>query len=234
MFLGACGVRTAHEPPLFEEIRTNAGAHRGVAIVTDDNETSREAAEALAAPLAGACSAEALGIRGSMEECRAAARECGVERLVTCRVIEYDPYDPQRLVVGLAVEDAGCPSRMSADEVMALGRGIGGARPRREARRRPFEKTVSIDLATRTKSWMLAYAAEIGLGESPEDLLEAEILLRDPARFFPFAARHIARQVPTGSLGPAPRPSETPSAPSLAEKAGPKGSHTLGALGDLR
>ncbi len=239
VLLGACGRRTAYESPIFEELRTNAGARRGVAIVTDDNETNREAAEALAGSLAGECSAEALGVKGSMDECLAAARERGVEGLVTCRVIEYDPYDPQRLVVSLTLARPGGALRMSAQEVMALGRDVGRS-PGFSTTHHESSTTVKIGLSG---DWYVLYAKHIGLGTSPEDLLEAEILLRDPKRFFPFAAREIAArlsspksaklarrgELPAGETVPAPRPTETARAPAPAPD-----SHTLGALRGLR
>ena len=83
---------------------------------------------------------------------------------------------------------------------------------------------MKVDLRS-TKSWFASYASACGLGDSPEDLLEAEILLRDPARFFPFAAKHIAREALTAET-PSPEPAGVPS-PEPTRPA-------LGILGDLR
>ena len=66
-------------------------------VTADDTETQREAARFLVAPLAAEYLAESLGVARSPDECLAAARERGLDMLVTCRVIEYDPYDPARI-----------------------------------------------------------------------------------------------------------------------------------------
>lgn len=204
MLLGGCLARTANRPtgpaerPTIED--TAESARRGVAVIADDTETQREAARFLVAPLAAEYLAESLGVARSPDECLAAARERGLDMLVTCRVIEYDPYDPARLVVGITLDDAAGSGRMSAREAMALGRSTGG--PSRRAR--GPAKTIHIDLGASSgskgsrgsKGWIRAYARDAGLGESPESLLEAEIFLRDPARFFPFAAKQIAARVP--------------------------------------
>jgi hypothetical protein len=195
MLLSGCLAGTVGRPGGPQAIENaTARAPRGIAVIAADSETRREAARLLAAPLAAECLAEPLGVARSLDECLAAARERGLDKVVTCRLIEYDPYDPARLVVNVTLDEAGGSLHTSAREAMALGRSTGG----RSRRTRGPSTTVEIDLGAPAKSngWIRAFATDAGLGESPDGLLEAEILLRDPARFFPFAAEQIAARIP--------------------------------------
>ncbi len=200
VLLGGCLAGTVDGPGGPDERRTimdtTEGGRRGVAVIADAAETRREAARFLVTPLAAEYLGESLGVARSLDECLAAARERGLDSLVTCRVIDYDPYDPARLVVNITFDEAGSFRHMSAREAMALGRSTGVGAAGSSSRARDLAKTIHMDLGAPSKGLIRAYAMGAGLGESPEGLLEAEILLRDPARFFPFAAKQIAASIP--------------------------------------
>jgi hypothetical protein len=145
----------------------------------------------LGAALAAELDAVEVDAAGDAQRARALAGRAGAARLVTCEVVEHAVYDPMRLTVRLSradVADAG----LSARDVERLTR---SAFAPRAAAPRETERAECVTVDAGAEPTLIEYALR-HLGDSfgaDQYLLEAEILLRDPARFVPFAAAQIAR-----------------------------------------
>jgi hypothetical protein len=159
-----------------------------------------DARRLLAPSLASGLGAADLGPMESERAARAAARAAGAEHVLVCRVAEYDPYDPQRLVLELALVDVAA-GRLSAEDVMSVG--MTPALPRRARPREAILWAARAEIDAASDEMLRAFAVERGLAGIGQDLLEASILIRDPERFFPFAARRVASRVPVGTAGSA-------------------------------
>ncbi len=150
----------------------------------------------LAPALASGLDAADLGPAESERAARAAARAVGAELVLVCRVAEYDPYDPQTLVLELALVDVAA-GRLDAEDVMALGTAPALPQGARVRERTLWAARAEIDAGS--DEMLRAFAVERGLLGTAKDLVEASILVRDPERFFPFAARRVASRVPVGT-----------------------------------
>jgi hypothetical protein len=149
----------------------------------------RRLGEALAAELGG----RNLGMMRRDAASHAVASAAGSGRVLACTVSAYVPYDPVRLVVRIELHEAG-PRPMSTHEVLALGTSP-SASPSERVSSAAGGAHVAIDFGSEEVLAAYAMSQEGGRRVDAVDLLEAEILLRDPARHFPFAARRIASVV---------------------------------------
>lgn len=171
----------------------------GVVATAVVSDSQGDAERLLASALASAVGATDLGHAASGRAARTAARATGADYVLICRIQKYDPYDPQRLVLDLALLDV-ASGRLSAADVMALG--WTAALPP-EARAR--EKTLwsaRAEIDAGSDEMLRTFALERGFIGTRKDIVEASILIRDPARFFPFAARLVASRVPVRATRP--------------------------------
>jgi len=168
---------------------------------------SPDTEELLAGSLAAELGARPLGTCATADEARLLASRSGCSRLFVCEVLEYVPYDPSRIVVRLAEFEVSPPG-IPAAAAMRLFRdpaaetSPGAARPLRTA-------LVGVDAGD--DGVLREYALREGLPASESGLLEAQVLLRDPARFLPLAAGAIA-----AALRASPENRALPGAPEVS------------------
>jgi hypothetical protein len=154
----------------------------------------REAARTLCGPLAASLGADHLGLHETLVEAKAEAMKRTVETLLAFSIVEYVPYDPSRIVIRAELVETGA-GRVSAQDLVAFEHapcapdaplGTSGLR---------WSTTVSVDAGSERTLSEFADRHLTTHQDSTQDILEAEILLRDPARFLPFAARQVAEAV---------------------------------------
>jgi len=170
----------------------DGGATAAVAVIGAGHD---EAEEAIGASVASDLVAVHVGVVSDLAAARVAAGASGAGTLIACKVLAYSPYDPSRVSISYTVTDAG-HGKPSWEDVMRSSRrasardDVGSG-----VRRRSLTGAVEVDAGDERT---LNEYASARLGErwgGPHDLLEAEILLRDPARFLQFAAGRVVEEV---------------------------------------
>ncbi|MHC5053512.1 MAG: hypothetical protein ACYTKD_02210 [Planctomycetota bacterium] len=188
--------------------RAHERVHEGLVATAVVSEKPGDAERLLAPAFASAVGAADLGAATSELAARTAARAAGADLVLVCRVSEYDPYDPQRLVLKLALVDVAA-GRLGAADVMAFG--WTPAHPPGGRERETVLWAARAEIDAGSDEMLRAFALERGLVGGRMDLVEASILVRDPERFFPFAARRVASRAPV-------RASQAPKAGALAAR----------------
>ncbi|MHC4253036.1 MAG: hypothetical protein ACYS9X_28285 [Planctomycetota bacterium] len=179
--------------------RVHERVHEGLVATAVVSEKPGDAERLLAPAFASAVGAADLGPATSEREARTAARAAGADLVLVCRISEYDPYDPQRLVLRLVLVDV-ASGRLGAADVMAFGWSPSHQPGAREREKVLWAARAEIDAGS--DEMLRAFALERGLVGGRKDLVEASILVRDPGRFFPFAARRVASRAPVRAAQP--------------------------------
>jgi len=198
-FLAGCA-----KSEVVEEAPPRARVREGVTATAVVSEGHDHAERMLAPALARSVGAVDLGRVASARAARTDARAVAADLVLVCHVKGYDPYDPQKLILSLELVDV-ASGRMGAEDAMALG--WRGSIPPEALAREETLWTADAEIDAGSETMLRDYATtELNLYGMRKDIAEASILLRDPARFFPFAARLIASRVPVDPLRPLTAP----------------------------